>query len=68
MIEVGDARIQGLAAVNDAGRNQEEPKRNADIVSSKAVDTDPAGVLAQSRRIGAVKLEFSGDINGLESG
>jgi hypothetical protein len=42
-------------------QRRQEPK----VASSKAVDADPARVLAKCRRTMAASLGFSGDINGL---
>jgi hypothetical protein len=59
-IEAVDSRIY---AFSGSEQRRQDPK----VASSKAVDADPARVLAQCRRTMAASLEFSGDINGLEA-
>jgi hypothetical protein len=57
-IEAVDGRIR---AFSGSERRRQTPK----VASSKAVDVDPARVLAQCCRSAAASHEFSGDINGL---
>jgi len=59
-IEAVDGRI---FAFSGSQQRRQKPK----VASSKAVDVDPARVLAQCRRTMAASLGFSGDINGLEA-
>jgi len=62
----GFARVFHPAVERAAPRHgSERRRREPKVASSKAVEVDPARLLAQCRRTAAARLGFSGDIKGL---